>query len=225
MARDYFPCRYSYRRILVKLSDQEVGRLFKALLEYGDTGERPELSGRESVAFEFMADDLDRANEAYQAKVNVNKENGRKGGRPKKSESVGEKPKESENNRTVFSETEEKPIKERKAKQSKAKEGNSIKRFAPPTPEEVQEYCDSRGNGISGQHFCDWYATRGWKVGRDTMKDWKAAVRTWERNGYSSGTAKTADSATDDGGFAMGNEELEAIARLKRMRDSKAQAI
>ena len=54
------------------------------------------------------------------------------------------------------------------------------KRFVPPTPEEVQNYCNERGNGISGAEFCDFYTSKGWKVGREPMKDWKAAVRTWE---------------------------------------------
>lgn len=54
------------------------------------------------------------------------------------------------------------------------------KRFVPPTPEEVQNYCNERGNGISGTEFCDFYISKGWKVGREPMKDWKAAVRTWE---------------------------------------------
>ena len=63
--------------------------------------------------------------------------------------------------------------------------GISAKRttkFTPPTVEEVKAYCEERKNGIDAQHFIDYYETRGWKVGRNTMKDWKAAVRTWERN-------------------------------------------
>ena len=82
MAYDYFPCRYSYRPILETFSDTELGRLFKALLKYGDTGERTELPGKESVAYAFMTEDLDRANEAYEAKCRQLSENGKKGNRP-----------------------------------------------------------------------------------------------------------------------------------------------
>lgn len=53
-------------------------------------------------------------------------------------------------------------------------------RFTPPTVEEVSRYCCERGNSIDAQYFVDFYASKGWKVGKDTMKDWKAAVRTWE---------------------------------------------
>ena len=60
---------------------------------------------------------------------------------------------------------------------------NSIvvpKRFTPPTLEEVSQYCNERQNGIDPQRFIDYYTSNGWKVGRNPMKDWKAAVRTWE---------------------------------------------
>lgn len=57
------------------------------------------------------------------------------------------------------------------------------KRFSPPSLEEVKVYCSERGNGIDAQHFIDYYTANGWKVGKNSMKDWKATVRTWERNG------------------------------------------
>ena len=60
------------------------------------------------------------------------------------------------------------------------------KRFTPPTLEEVAAYCNERGNNIDPQHFIDYYTSNGWLVGKNKMKDWRAAVRTWERNGYSS---------------------------------------
>ena len=62
----------------------------------------------------------------------------------------------------------------------KEQSGGGRKRFTIPTPEEVQAYCDERKNGILGQQFCDFYSSKGWKVGSQPMKDWKAAVRTWE---------------------------------------------
>ena len=54
-------------------------------------------------------------------------------------------------------------------------------RFTPPSVEEVRAYCKERRNGIDAQHFIDYYESNGWMVGRNKMKDWKAAVRTWER--------------------------------------------
>ena len=50
-----------------------------------------------------------------------------------------------------------------------------------PTVEEVAEYCHERGNNIDPEAFIDHYESNGWIVGRSPMKDWKAAVRTWEK--------------------------------------------
>jgi uncharacterized protein YdaU (DUF1376 family) len=55
-----------------------------------------------------------------------------------------------------------------------------------PTLNEVQAYCAERKNGVDPQQWFDHYSSNGWKVGRNPMKNWKAAVRTWERNGVNS---------------------------------------
>lgn len=67
MAMEYFCCYHSYEKSLRNLSDQEVGRLFRSLLVYSMTAEKPELTGRESIAFDFIAADMDRAKEKYHA--------------------------------------------------------------------------------------------------------------------------------------------------------------
>ena len=54
-------------------------------------------------------------------------------------------------------------------------------RFTPPTVEQVRLYCEERGNAVDPQEFVDFYTAKGWKIGKDAMKDWQAAVRTWER--------------------------------------------
>ena len=55
------------------------------------------------------------------------------------------------------------------------------KRFIPPTVDQVREYCEERGNRVDPQRFVDYYSSNGWMVGKNKMKDWKAAVRTWEQ--------------------------------------------
>ena len=62
-------------------------------------------------------------------------------------------------------------------------------RFIPPTVEEVAAYCKERKNRVDASRFVDFYTTKGWMVGKNKMKDWKSAVRTWERN--NSGYQKT----------------------------------
>lgn len=58
------------------------------------------------------------------------------------------------------------------------------KRFVKPTVEEVKQYCIERNNCVNAEQFYDHYESNGWKVGKNSMKDWKAAVRTWERSEY-----------------------------------------
>lgn len=60
-------------------------------------------------------------------------------------------------------------------------------RFTPPTLEDVGAYCLERKNNVDPERFIDYYTSNGWLVGKTKMKDWKAAVRTWEKNGYSNG--------------------------------------
>lgn len=79
-------------------------------------------------------------------------------------------------------------IKEKESKENKneSKEKEIVKkpssRFTPPTLDEVKAYCSERNNNVDAQRFIDYYTANGWKVGRNAMKDWKAAVRTWERD-------------------------------------------
>ena len=58
--------------------------------------------------------------------------------------------------------------------------GKNGKRFSPPTVEQVAEYVAERRCSVDPQRFVDFYAAKGWYVGKNKMKDWKASVRTWE---------------------------------------------
>ena len=77
--------------------------------------------------------------------------------------------------------------------------------FSPPSLQEVQEYCKERGNNIDAESFIDFYESKGWMVGSSKMKNWKAAVRTWENrekkvkgNGKELGETGTDYSVPDD---------------------------
>lgn len=65
-------------------------------------------------------------------------------------------------------------------KRSEAKPEVAQRLVIPPQVEWVAEYCSTRNNGIDAQAFIDFYTARGWKIGKERMKDWQAAVRTWE---------------------------------------------
>lgn len=76
---------------------------------------------------------------------------------------------------------------------------NIIKKFISPSVEEVQQYCKERNNVVNAQSFIDFYESKGWMIGKNRMKDWKAAVRTWERyNKAAEGVKETVGNNTYD---------------------------
>ena len=125
--------------------------------------------------------------------------NGRKGGAPKgnsnaQKQAVVDLQKQPKNNLACFTETtkeneEKERTKEKEESLLKIKKENTSKevkekkenRFVKPTLIEVQQYCQERRNDVNADAFLNFYESKGWKVGNQPMKDWKAAVRTWER--------------------------------------------
>lgn len=74
----------------------------------------------------------------------------------------------------------DKDSKDKDSKKDSVRE-EKTKRFYPPTIDEVKQYCEERKNNIDPMAFIDFYSSKGWMIGKNRMKDWKAAVRTWER--------------------------------------------
>ena len=68
--------------------------------------------------------------------------------------------------------------------------GDTKKGFQKPTLEEVKAYCLERNNNVNPEKWFNYYSANGWKVGKNPMKDWKAAVRTWEKNDTPTETPK-----------------------------------
>lgn len=175
MALESFNAYHSYLDTMEALNDAECGRLFRALLEYSATGAAPELRGNERFVFPGMRSQIDRDIEKYKAKCARNRENGEKGGghsppnapeRPQTPPKDKDKDKEKEKDKDI------------------SFPPNGVKDSAHahhPTVEEVAAYCRERGNRVDAERFVDFYASKGWKVGNQPMKDWKACVRTWER--------------------------------------------
>ena len=90
------------------------------------------------------------------------------------------------------------------------KENIKEKKFKKPTLEEVKEYCKERNNNIDSQRFIDFYESKDWMIGKNKMKDWKAAIRTWEKN-----------SKTDTPGwFTKENKTEEMTEEEKREMDA-----
>ena len=100
---------------------------------------------------------------------------------------------------SVKSQSGDAAIEERKSSAQKKESGT--RRFNPPAVEEVAAYCAERGNNVDAHAWWDFYQSKGWMVGKNKMKDWKAAVRTWEQRHKD-------DSKTKDNGNYRRNEFL-----------------
>lgn len=174
-----FFCQDDYLKKIEKLEDEEVGRLFRACMIYHATGEEMTLELKESIAFDFIKADIDSAEQKYRNKCETNRKN-----RLSKMTDVDER----QPSLTTDDERDQYNINKSNInednKKSSSKNIVKLKRFVPPTVEEIKAYCDERGVYlIDPQQFIDYYEARGWMLGKNRkMVDWKAAVRTWEKN-------------------------------------------
>lgn len=168
--------------------DAEKGRLLLAMLRYAKDGTEETLTGNERFVFPVFKAQIDEDIRVYETKVS----NGSNGGRPPVN---NRKPNETENNRTEPEETETAKKEERRKK--KEDKRDSIGRFIPPTIEQVIEYCRERNNVVNPVKWFNYYTANGWKVGKNPMKDWKAAVRTWEEGGSNNGQHGSSSGGSD----------------------------
>lgn len=161
-----------YRSIAEAIKEYPKSKQLSALwavIDYGLDGKEYEGDGLAKSAFLIAKPLIDVNNKRY--------ENSKKGGAPRGNQNARKQPK---NNQKT---TKKQPNVNVNVNEN---DNDNKKRFVPPTVEQVEEYCIKRNNGIDPEAFVDYYATRGWKLGKGvSMKDWKAAVRTWEnRHGY-----------------------------------------
>ncbi len=188
MAREYFNAYHSYLEAIELLNDAERGRLFTACLVYSMTGEASELRGNERFVFAGMKSQIDRDCRQYENRCETNRKNGALGGQTRVSERYQTLPNASERFRMPPKEKEKAKEKAKTKEKEKMKEkekdnGDSAdkpRRFTKPTVEDIREYCRERRNNVDPQRFFDFYEAKGWRVGNQPMKDWQAAVRTWE---------------------------------------------
>lgn len=97
--------------------------------------------------------------------------------------------------------------------------GKKRKVFVPPTLEEVEKYCLERGNSVNAERFVDHYTSNGWMVGKTKMKDWKASVRTWERNEVNTPNHK--DTPKNNGGVTESSFDVDEFWKLALTKGKK----
>lgn len=83
-------------------------------------------------------------------------------------------------------------------------------RFVAPTVEDVKEYCEERNNNIDAQHFVDHYTANGWMRGKTKIKDWKACIRTWEKNNFNNKSKNSENGGVTE---SLARSVAEGIAR------------
>lgn len=135
MAREYTPIPFEFLEELDGLSDEEYGRLIRAMQVYSISGEEPELEGVERLFWKRCRNTIDRYNESYEKRNTTNAENGRKGGRPRKPSVFGET-QENPNNPMGFSETQNNPsvFEETQKSQSKTNAKSKTNSITPIAP-------------------------------------------------------------------------------------------
>lgn len=178
-----YVCMYhSYLEALEPFTDEERGRLLMAMLRFSCLGETVELHGNERYIWPSIRGQIQRDQQSYEKKCQVNRKNGQKGGRPRKNtktEGFREEPsgpKEKEKEKKNKKENDKETENERENK----KENRSAPAFLPPSVNEVRNYCDLHGFNVNEDRFVDFYTAKGWKMGSNPMEDWQAAVRTWD---------------------------------------------
>lgn len=185
MARNYAALPYDYLEEMEALNDAEFGRLTRALLAYSMTGEQIALCGNERFFAKRVMSQEDRFKASYEEVSVVRSEAGKAGaaarwqngkrifanGKNSKAISANGKNGYTETNTETNTDT---------LPSNDGKSDTRGARFTPPSVDDVSAYVQAQGYHVNAERFVAFYEQKGWMVGKNHMKDWKAAVRSWE---------------------------------------------
>lgn len=180
--RDSFIFYRSFYQSAKKLPKEDKAELFDAICSYALDGESVEMSVVPEAIFTVIKPNLD-----------ANRRKWENGCKEKKKTSEIEAEEEQEiskdeaNDKQTISKAQgnvDVNVDVDVDKDVKSK--SESKRFSPPSLLQVSDYCQERKNSVNPQKWISHYESNGWKVGKNSMKDWKAAVRTWENSNFES---------------------------------------
>ena len=162
MKKAYFQYYETFENILEKIKDiEEREHMRKIIINYGLYGTLPAgLSELEEMAWTICKDLIDQQHHRREVNAANRAE--------KKAESAT-----NEENSAIEPQPEEKPAQEIQPEKPKRKN------FVKPTVEEIAAYCKEKNYNIKAQQFFNYYESNGWKIGRNAMKSWQAAVQNW----------------------------------------------
>lgn len=167
----------SWAELIENLPDEMAGQLIKMVLGYAfgrenNKNDDPAIN----AMFSMIKTKIDEDNCKYQEKVERIKNNS-----SRNRNDIDTKSERNQNDveSVSVSVSVSEYVSDKEVKEKDKKE----KRFVKPSVDDVREYCKERHNDVDPDMFVDFYASKGWKVGKEPMKDWKACIRTWEKRG------------------------------------------
>lgn len=174
--RDHFSFNRAFKDAINALTDIDRLAMYEAITDYGLDQREPNLHGALKVVFDLIRPTLD---------VNIQRwrngckggEYGNKGGAPKGNKNATKK----NNPKTTARQPQDNPEVGIITEKGDAPTIPPAKRFTKPTLLEVKDFLREKSISIDAERFYNYYESNGWKVGKNPMKDWHAAVRTWER--------------------------------------------
>lgn len=169
MALAYLQIFADKEDLLEPFDDAERGRLLTAMLAYALHDEEIDLTGNERYIWPVFRQMIDQSKCTVDAK--------RRAGQRSRISAPVSTPKQEEAEPIT---EQQKPAPASTPEQEEAKpQQPKAKRFTPPTVEDVKQYAAAQGYTLDAQRFVDFYASKGWMVGKSPMKDWQAAARGW----------------------------------------------
>ena len=197
----------SWAPLIEAMDDQEAGMLFKAIFDYQLTGEEPPRGCSFFPMFNLFKATFEKDLASYMETCETNKRIA--------AERERKKTKHNEPLRSVTNRNE--PLRSATDNDNdidndsnKRDIGKRARAFQPPDVNEVRSYCQERNNNVDPEKFVDYYSSVGWLVGgKSKMKDWRAAVRNWEKRE----TARSGTTRKREHNYPQRDYDLDAIER------------
>lgn len=212
---DYFPWRHRYKKLLARLSDQELGRLVRALEDFSIDGERKELAGREQFAYEFIVEDIDAAKKAYESKCNQARANA-SGRKQTQADASGGTRAQADaytvsNTNTNTVQYNSVCVNSISSNPAHAREDTHT-----PTRDEIHAFCAENGISIDEEKFYLTYSSNGWKdTNGNPVGDWRNRVLLWNHGDKERKAAGGKRTANDNSFSTFDTDEFLGLA-LKR---------
>lgn len=164
---------YDYIEQLEDLNDKQFRTIVEAMVLYDKEEKIPKMGSIEKIAFNFIKKRIEYDKQLYLNKCLKNKAN---------IQEYWNKQKNTNEYDRIRTNTMATDIDiDLDIDIDNKKENIKRKNFIKPTIKEIQNYCQERNNGVDPEQFYNFYESKGWQIGNNKMKDWKACVRTWEQ--------------------------------------------